>query len=35
MSKNGKTRALVAFRAISKNRTAIGRIRKVFKKKGL
>ena len=33
-SKNGKTRDIVRFRAISKNRNVIGMSRKVLKKKG-
>ena len=33
--KNGKIRVIVGFRAISKNKSAIGISRKVFKKKGL
>ena len=32
LSKNSKTRAIVGFRAISKNRSAIGMRRKVVKK---
>ena len=34
MSKNNKTRAIVGFRAISKNRSAIFMSRKVFRRKG-
>ena len=34
LSKNGKTRAIVRFRAISKDRSAIGMSRKVFNEKG-
>ena len=33
LSKNGKTRSRVGFRAISKNRSAIGMCKKVLKKK--
>ena len=33
LSKNGKTRAIVGFRVISKNRNTIGSSRKVFKKR--
>ena len=31
LSKNGKTRAIVEFRAISKSRSAIGKSSKIFK----
>ena len=33
LSKNGKTRTIVRFKTISKNKSGIGMSRKVFKKK--